>query len=161
MEFFPNRLSADQSDQLAARIRRHLAERRFGFWAVEVQRGPGFIGFTGLSIPAFAAHFTPCVEIGWRLAFDQWGKGYATEAAFAALSHAFGPLGLSEVVAFTVPANLRSIGVMNRLGMARSASDDFDHPGLPAGHALQRHVLYRISKADWLAQATRRTSRSG
>ena len=108
------------------------------------------IGFVGLAVPSFEAPFTPCVEIGWRLAFEHWGRGYATEAASAVVAHAFGPLGLSEIVAFTNPANLRSRRVMDRLGMTRSTADDFDHPGLPEGHPQRPHVLYRLSRADWL-----------
>jgi RimJ/RimL family protein N-acetyltransferase len=107
----------------------------------------------GLSVPRFEAPFTPCVEIGWRLARAHWGRGYATEAARAALGHAFGPLGLGEVVAFTVPANVPSRAVMTRLGMTRTPADDFDHPLLPEGHPLRRHVLYRIARADWAARA--------
>ncbi len=94
-------------------------------------------------VPAFETHFTPCVEIGWRLARAAWGHGYATEAARAALDYAFGTLRLDEVVSMTVPANLRSRAVMERLGMTRLEADDFDHPRLQEGHALQRHVLYR------------------
>jgi RimJ/RimL family protein N-acetyltransferase len=90
------------------------------------------------------AHFTPCVEIGWRLGFDHWRKGYATEAARAAVGYAFETLRLTEIVSFTVPANHRSRAVMERLGMTSNESDDFDHPELPAGHPIRRHVLYRL-----------------
>jgi RimJ/RimL family protein N-acetyltransferase len=97
-----------------------------------------------LSVPRFTAHFTPCVEIGWRLAYEHWGRGYATEAAQAAVAFAFGGLHLEELVAFTVPANQRSRKVMERIGMTRSDADDFDHPDLPEGHPLRRHMLYRL-----------------
>src|SRR5205085_6851705 len=103
----------------------------------------------GLAVPAFEAPFTPCVEIGWRLAAEHWGKGYATEAARAVLAVAFGTLGQGEVVSFTVPGNVPSRRVMERIGMARSPADDFDHPALPAGHPLRRHVLYRIRRGEW------------
>jgi len=149
MEHFPNVLSREQSDLLAARICKGLSDREFGQWAVEVPGGADFIGFVGLSVPGFEAHFTPCVEIGWRLAFDYWRRGYASEAASAALSYAFGSLGLQEVVSFTVPANRRSIAVMERLGMTRSPADDFSHPALPDGHPLRPHVLYRLKRSDW------------
>ncbi|MBV8591801.1 MAG: GNAT family N-acetyltransferase [Acetobacteraceae bacterium] len=149
MEHYPKMLDRAESDASAVRIRRHLAERGFGLWAVEVPGVAGFIGYVGLSEPAFQAHFTPCVEIGWRLAVEHWGKGYATEAARAALAHAFGPLGLKEVVSFTVPPNRRSRRVMEHLGMRSSPYDDFDHPCLPEGHKLRRHVLYRLSRAEW------------
>jgi RimJ/RimL family protein N-acetyltransferase len=101
----------------------------------------------GLAVPPWTAPFTPCVEIGWRLARAHWGRGYAQEAAAAALDHGFGVLGLDEIVSFTVPANHRSRAVMERLGMRRSAADDFDHPRVPPGHPLRRHVLYRIDAA--------------
>lgn len=146
MEFLPHPLSREQSDALADRAERHIAEHGFGFWAVEVHGGPEFIGMVGLAHVGFEAHFTPAVEIGWRLARDQWGRGYATEAARASLGFGFGELGLDEVVAFTTVANSRSRAVMERLGMRRDAADDFDHPALPEGHPLRRHVLYRIGR---------------
>ncbi len=151
MEHFPGTLSRAESDAMAARNRDHFAAHGFGFWAVEVPGCAAFVGFVGLAVPRFEAHFTPCVEIGWRLAAEHWSKGYATEAASAVLAHAFGPLGLEEVLSFTVPANLRSRRVMERLGMTRSLKDDFEHPGLPEGHPLRPHVLYRLSRAAWLA----------
>ncbi|MDR3621819.1 MAG: GNAT family N-acetyltransferase [Paludisphaera borealis] len=143
VEFLPGPLSREQSDATAARIRDHFARRGFGLWAVEVPGIAPFIGFVGLSVPSFEAHFTPCVEIGWRLAREHWGRGYATEAARAALRFGFDELGLDEIVSFTVPDNLRSRAVMERIGMQRSPVDDFDHPSLSAGHRLRRHVLYR------------------
>lgn len=151
MAFFPGILERASSDALAERIEGHFAERGFGLWAVEVLGGEPFVGFVGLSVPRFESHFTPCVEIGWRLAVAAWGKGYASEAARAALAHGFGPLGLEEIVSFTVAANRRSRAVMERLGMTRRAEEDFDHPSLPAGHALRRHVLYRLTRRRWSA----------
>ena len=152
MEYFPNVLDREQSDRLAARIRKGLSDREFGLWALEVPGTAQFIRFAGLSVPAFEAHFTPCVEVGWRLAFDHWGRGYASEAASAALSYAFGSLGLQEIASFTVPANRRSIAVMERLGMTRQPADDFSHPALPDGHPLRPHVLYRLKRSDWTGQ---------
>ena len=99
----------------------------------------------GLSVPRFESHFTPCVEIGWRLAAPYWGRGYATEGARAALAVGFETLGLGEIVSVTVPANLRSRRVMEKIGMTRDPADDFDHPALSEGHPLRRHVLYRIA----------------
>ena len=145
MAHFPRALDRAESDQVADRIRAGFEQRGFGWWAVEVPGQAPFIGFIGLSVPGFAAHFMPCVEIGWRLARAQWGKGYATEGARAALNFAFGKLGLREVVAFTTTTNLPSQAVMRRLGMRHSSEDDFDHPSLPEGHPLRRHVLYRIN----------------
>jgi RimJ/RimL family protein N-acetyltransferase len=143
MEFFPNTLNRNESDAMVVRIQDHFARHGFGLWAVEVPGVADFIGFVGLSVPQFEAPFTPCVEIGWRLAFEHWGKGYATEAARAALDFGFQHLSLKEVVSFTVPANRRSRAVMERIGMTRNPLEDFDHPSLPEGHPLRRHVLYR------------------
>lgn len=147
VEFLPGPLSRAQSDALAERIAAHFVEHGFGLWAVEAPGEIPFAGFVGLSVPAFDAAFTPCVEVGWRLASSCWGRGYASEAARAALACGFERLGLAEIVSFTVPANLRSRRVMERLGMSRDPADDFDHPALPDGHPLRRHVLYRARPA--------------
>lgn len=144
MEFFPRPLERAESDAAVARIREHLASHGFGLWAVEVPGVAEFIGFVGLAIPRFDAHFTPCVEIGWRLARGYWGRGYATEAASAALEFGFRKRGLDEIVSFTAVENRRSRAVMERIGMTRSLAEDFDHPALPEGHPLRRHVLYRV-----------------
>jgi RimJ/RimL family protein N-acetyltransferase len=149
MEFMPGRLSREASDAFAAACQAQLDREDFGLWAVEVRDGPPFIGYVGLKAPSFEAPFTPCVEIGWRLARDSWGHGYATEAARACLRHAFGVLALPEVVAFTVPANARSRTVMQRLGMALDPAGAFEHPRLPAGHALRHHLLYRLTRGQW------------
>ena len=132
---------------MAERIDAVFDQRGFGLWAVEVNNVAPFIGFIGLSVPRFDAHFTPCVEIGWRLSADHWGHGYATEGAAAALAFAFDVVGLNEVVSFTVPANVRSRRIMEKIGMKQEPTEDFDHPSLPEGHPLQRHVLYRIAVA--------------
>ena len=144
MEWFPSVLSREESDAAAARIRTELAERGFGLWAVEAPGAAPFVGFTGLSAPRFEARFTPCVELGWRLARAHWGRGYAPEAARAAPAFGFERLGLREVVSFTATGNARSRRVMEKLGMTRDPADDFEHPSLPPGHPLRRHVLYRI-----------------
>lgn len=149
MEYLPGILTAAESDALQAQIEAHFSEHGFGPWAVEVPGTAPFIGYAGLAIPTFQTHFTPCVEIGWRLARAHWGKGYATEAAQEVTRFAFEKLRLRELVSFTVPSNVRSRRVMERLGMNRSASDDFDHPRLPEGHLLRRHVLYRRTFTDW------------
>jgi RimJ/RimL family protein N-acetyltransferase len=146
MEFFPELLTAEASDALIDRADDHFNRCGFGPFAVELLESKSFIGFIGLSIPAFDAHFMPAVEIGWRLAFEHWGKGLATEGARAALDFGFNDLGLQQVVSFTVPANQRSRRVMERLGMTHNLADDFDHPRLPEGHPLRRHVLYRINR---------------
>lgn len=146
-EFLPKQLSRSESDAVAARIAQHFERRKFGLWGVEVVGVADFIGFVGLNVPTFETHFTPAVEIGWRLAYDHWGRGYATEGAQAALRFAYEVLRLDEVVSFTVPANVRSRRVMERLGMTRRAEDDFEHPSLEVGHPLRRHVLYRLPRA--------------
>ncbi len=148
MEYFPSTLSQAESDAFAARVRAELAERGFGLWAVEAPGVAPFVGFTGLSVPRFTAHFTPCVEVGWRLARAYWGRGYAPEAASRAIAHGFGPLGLDEIVSFTAVANLRSRRVMEKLGMTHDAADDFDHPSLEPSHPLRRHVLYRLRRKE-------------
>ena len=144
MEFFASPLTQEESNALADRIETHFAQQGFGFWAIELVGIALFVGFVGLAVPRITAHFTPCVEIGWRLAHEVWGQGIAIEAAQAALRYGFETLQLNEIVAYTVPANLRSRRVMEKLGMTHYADDDFDHPLLPEGHRLRRHVLYRI-----------------
>jgi RimJ/RimL family protein N-acetyltransferase len=150
MEFFPAVLSRQESDALTDRIEAHFEQHGFGPYAAELRDERVFIGYIGLAIPRFQAHFTspqlPCVEIGWRLAAGYWGRGLATEGARAVLEQAFGELGLSELVSFTVPANLRSRRVMEKLGMTHDPAEDFEHPEIPEGHPLRRHVLYRLHK---------------
>jgi len=144
MEHFPATLTRLESDDLADRIEARFAERGWGFWAVEVPGVTSFAGFVGLSVPRFETHFTPCTEVGWRLAVDFWGCGYATEAARASLQFGFKTLGLDEIVAFTVPGNARSRAVMDRIGMVQDTAGDFDHPMIPRGNPKCRHVLYRV-----------------
>jgi ribosomal-protein-alanine N-acetyltransferase len=146
MAHFPAPLTAGASDALAEAIDAKHAARGFGLWALEVPGAVPFAGFVGLSVPSYSAPFTPCVEIGWRLAAAHWGHGYATEAARAVLAHGWLELGLTEVVSFTTTGNARSRAVMARLGMRYDPADDFDHPGLPDGHPQRRHVLYRIGR---------------
>ncbi len=144
MEHHPAPLSRAQSDSMVCdRIATQFAKRGYGLWAVEVPGVAPFIGFVGLQAPNFEAHFTPCVEIGWRLAAQYWGRGYATEAARAALTFGFTEARLDEIVSFTVPANRRSIAVMERLGMTYVG--EFEHPNLQPGHPLRTHVLYKLT----------------
>ena len=146
MEFMSGCLTAAESDALARRFETEIARQGWGLWAAEPRASGAFIGYVGLCAPTFEAHSTPCVEIGWRLARASWGQGFATEAARECLRFAFESLALSEVVSFTVPRNRRSRAVMERLGMRHDAGDDFDHPRLAVGHALRRHVLYRVRR---------------
>jgi RimJ/RimL family protein N-acetyltransferase len=153
LEFLARALTRAESDGFADNIEAHFARHGFGLWAVEAAGVAPFIGYVGLVVPRFEAHFTPCVEIGWRLAYAYWGRGYATEAAAAALAFGFEAAGLDEIVSFTVPENVRSRSVMEKIGMARDPRDDFDHPNLPEGHRLRRHVLYRLRQEDWVRRA--------
>jgi ribosomal-protein-alanine N-acetyltransferase len=141
MRFFPAPLNRAESDAFVDRMAVGFERDGFGLWAMAVDGR--FIGFTGLQRVSFEARFTPAVEIGWRLARSAWGRGYATEAARAALAFAFDTAGLDEVVSFTAVQNLRSQAVMRRLGMTTDPIDDFDHPRLEPGHPLRGHVLYR------------------
>jgi RimJ/RimL family protein N-acetyltransferase len=146
MEFMPGCLEAPESDRLVDRIGRHFAVYGFGLYAVELRADHTFAGYIGLSVPDFDAPFMPAIEIGWRLAFEHWGKGFATEGAREVIRHAFETLGLKELVSFTAPSNLRSIRVMQKLGMTHEAIDDFEHPNLNPGHRLRPHVLYRLAR---------------
>jgi RimJ/RimL family protein N-acetyltransferase len=144
MEFMIRPLTRAESDAMVDRICQHFSEHGYGLWAVELAETSSFVGFAGLSVPSFEAHFTPCVEIGWRLGFGHWGNGYATEAARCVLDYAFSSLSLDEVVSFTARDNRRSRAVMERLGMAHDPLDDFEHPMVPENHPVRSHVLYRV-----------------
>ncbi|MFZ0217069.1 MAG: GNAT family N-acetyltransferase [Candidatus Dormiibacterota bacterium] len=151
MEHFPATMAPAESDALAARAEAALDSGPYGLWALE-DRGTGrFLGFTGLSVPSFAAPFMPAVEIGWRLRRDAWGQGFAQESARAARDYGFAEAGLDGLVSFTAMSNVRSQRVMQRIGMTHGAEDDFEHPRLPEGHRLRHHVLYRLSRDQWTA----------
>jgi RimJ/RimL family protein N-acetyltransferase len=155
MEHFVRPLDRAGSDALVDRIEASFEEHGYGLWAVSPLDEPDALaGFTGLAVPNFDAHFTPAVEVGWRLARPYWGRGYATEAARAAAAYAFGEAGLTELVSFTPTTNLRSTAVMRRLGMTHDPADDFDHPNVPADHPLHRFVLYRLTADRWRHNAT-------
>ncbi len=144
MERLSTPLTRAESDDLIARIESGFETHGYGLWALEVRATGEFVGFTGLAVPSFSAHFTPAVEVGWRLARSAWGMGYATEAGLASIAFGFQDAGLAEIVSFTSVANVRSRAVMERIGMTHDPADDFDHPALPEGN-LRAHVLYRIS----------------
>jgi RimJ/RimL family protein N-acetyltransferase len=152
--YFPTVLTREASDLEAGRLRQRAIDDGVTFWPVEIPGVTEFAGFTGLLRTNFEAHFTPCVEIGWRFLPEFWGKGYASEAARLALAHGFESLGLHEIVALTTVSNQPSRKVMERLGMTRNEADDFDHPRVEAGHPLRRHVLYRLKHDDWVRQGT-------
>lgn len=149
MKYFPRTLSREESDQMVRRIEQHYEDRGFCFWAVEIKGITPFAGFIGLNVPTYKTDFAPFVEVGWRLAAAYWRQGYATEGARASLRYGFEELGLDEIVSYTVPDNLPSRGVMEKVGMVRSADEDFEHPSLPTGHRLRQHVLYRMSAQRW------------
>src|ERR1044071_689926 len=151
MEFFRSPLTRSDSDAMAQRIERHFDEYGFGLWALEIPGVAPFIGFAGLTWARFEAHFTPAVEIGWRLAFPYWGHGYATEAARLALAFGFEILALEEAVSFTAAGNRRSRAVMERLGMRRDPLGGFDYPRFPEGHPMPRQVPYRIGSDRYSA----------
>jgi ribosomal-protein-alanine N-acetyltransferase len=154
MVHFTEVLDRAASDALVDHIEAHFEEHGFGAWAIEVQGGAPFIGFVGLHHVGFEAHFTPAIEIAWRLSRDAWGHGYATEAAREACRIAFAELFLPRIVSFTVPTNVRSRAVMERLGMTHDPSDDFDHPKVTEGDPLRRHVLAKLSAEAWAANAS-------
>lgn len=151
MEHFAAPMTRRESDAFIDGIEAGFAQRGYGFWALEVMATSEFIGFAGLSVPSFEADFTPAVEVGWRLARSVWGRGYATEAARAALEFGFDSQGIEEIVAFTPMTNWRSERVMQRVGMTHDSGDDFDHPRFPEGHRLRRFLLYRMSANRWRA----------
>jgi ribosomal-protein-alanine N-acetyltransferase len=144
MEFFPKCLSRSESDAFIDRIEEHFDNHGYGLFAAELKVEEKFIGFIGLHVATFQAHFTPCVEIGWRIAVPYWGKGLATEGSREVIRYGFEGLGLDALVSFTVPENVASRRLMEKLGMTHDPADDFDHPRLPLGHRLRRHVLYRL-----------------
>lgn len=148
MEYFPSMLDRDASDAMIDRFEAAFAERGWSNWATEVIATGEFIGFVGFSIPRLAFSFSPCVEIGWRLARAHWGKGYATEGARGALRAGFERVGLDEILSWTSVVNRRSRAVMERIGM-HDTHEDFEHPGIAAGHPLRPHVLYRVRCEEW------------
>lgn len=149
MEFFPKTLSENETRTFIATVEMHFEREGCGLWVVELPETGEFAGFVGLSKPRFQAHFTPCIEVGWRLSHKHWGKGFAPEAAREAVRDGFERLGLDEIVSFTARQNKKSIRVMEKIGMTTNIEDDFEHPSLAEGHHLRWHVLYRLRKRDW------------
>ena len=151
MENFPAPLSYEETAASVERIKAFWKEKGFGLYAAELKNSSSFIGFIGLSSPRWESHFTPCVEIGWRLAKEFWGNGYAPEGALEVLRFAFDDLKLEEVVSMTSTTNVNSMRVMEKIGMHRSVADDFDHPTIAEGSPLRRHVLYRLKEHEYRA----------
>ncbi len=143
-EVMEHLLPLENRDDSDDAIERQMADQEdYGhcFWAIERKHDQAFLGFCGIE---HAREPLTEPEIGWRLRRDAWGQGYAREAAQGSLDWAWSHLDTPTVVAITVPANTRSWGLMLRLGMTRDPAEDFDHPALPPGHPLRRHMLYRI-----------------
>ncbi len=159
MEFFPSPQSRAASDASIDAWQSQFAANGWSNWAAELIESGQFIGFVGLSVPRRVLPFSPCVEIGWRLARPYWGQGLASEAARRALRIGFENLGLTEIVSFTAVGNQRSRAVMERIGM-RNANQDFEHPGVPEGHPLRLHCLYRVSRSQWSQNTDSHTRRS-
>ena len=154
MEFFPSFHSREECEAMLQRIQAHHQQHGFCYWAVEIPGITRFAGFIGLAVPRFDAHFTPCVEVGWRLMPEYWGRGYATEGAAAAMRFGFETAGLDEIVSMTAIINTRSQRVMQKLGMTCNRDEDFDHPFVPPEHQLTRHVLYRIRRQEFCRQTS-------
>lgn len=148
-EYFPNLLTPEESNESVTIYQQDIEKNGFGFWAIELLETEEFIGFCGISAVKFESHFTPCIEIGWRLAAAYWGYGYATEAAHEAVRYGFEELLLDEIIAFTAVCNQRSRRVMEKLGMERNEDDDFDHPRIVHECPVRRQVLYRLPYDKW------------
>lgn len=146
------------SEEFVVRAETSFDEHGYGLWALEIKDSGEFIGYTGPALQTFPAHFTPAVEVGWRLARQAWDHGYATEAACAALAYGFGGVGLSEVVSMTTIANVRSQRVMQRIGMSRDPADDFLYPNVATGSPIQPHVLHRIKRSGASDDTNRRAA---
>ncbi|MDF3048125.1 MAG: N-acetyltransferase [Candidatus Midichloriaceae bacterium] len=143
MEYMPNILTTEETALFMNKMVEHYIEYGFGVMALTLKDTQELVGYIGLKNVAFESHFTPAVEIAWRLGSQYWGKGFATEGAKACLDYGFNQIGLEEIVSFTVPDNIRSIKVMERIGMIRDVNGDFSHPKLPLNYKLSKHVLYR------------------
>ena len=151
MEHFPAPMTFEESRHLVATVRRRWHQDGVGWWALELLATGEFIGFVGLARPRFEAPFMPAVEVGWRIAREHWGNGYAPEGARAALRYGFEELALDQIVSFTVPANVSSRRVMEKIGMQHDPTGDFEHPALEPGDRLRPHVLYRLAAVRWRA----------
>jgi RimJ/RimL family protein N-acetyltransferase len=147
MKYFPNTLTGDETVAMIQRIRLFTDTHGFGLFAVEKKSNREFLGFTGFAKPSFESHFTPCIEIGWRLKKEAWGNGYATEAANACLDYGFRVLAFDKVFSFTSILNMNSEKVMKKIGMTKIG--EFDHPKIEPGHSLSRHVLYLAERRSF------------
>lgn len=149
IELLRGPLTLEQVNDFISAVNKQQEKHGYTLWAVELKETGKFIGFIGLNYPDWKSHFTPAVEVAWRLGSQYWGKGYATEGAKASLDYGFKQCGLKEIVSFTVPANIRSIRVMEKIGLKRDLNGDFAHPKLPANHPLSQHILYRLTVDEY------------
>jgi RimJ/RimL family protein N-acetyltransferase len=152
IELLNGSLTMEQVNDFITTANSHNDKHGYTLWAAELKETRDMIGFIGLNYTTWEAHFTPATEVGWRLGSQYWGHGYATEGAKASLDYGFRECGLKEIVSFTVPANVRSIRVMEKIGLKRDANGDFAHPKLSAGHPLSQHILYRLNASDFQSQ---------
>lgn len=148
IEFLLGPLSMERVNDFISAANKHYHKYGYTLWAAELKKTGQLMGFIGLNYTDWESHFTPAVEVGWRLGSQYWGKGYATEGAKASLDYGFKECGLKEIVSFTVPVNVRSIRVMEKIGLKRDINGDFIHPKLPADHPLSHHVLYRLTREE-------------
>ena len=149
IEFLHGPLKREECQNFINETNRRIDKDGYGLWAIELKENQKLLGFVGLNSPDFAAHFTPCVEVGWRLGSQYWGRGYASEAARLALEIGFKKFNLPKIVSFTVPKNLRSLAVMKKIGLVRDLNGDFFHPKLLLDHRLSRHVLYYLDREEF------------
>lgn len=150
IEFIRGPITMEQVNDFISAVNRQSDKHGYTLWAVELKETGELMGFIGLNYIDWESHFTPAVEVGWRLGSQFWGKGYATEGAKASLDYGFKQCGLKEIVSFTVPANIRSIRVMEKIGLKRDVNGDFAHPKLAADHLLSQHILYRLTIDEYL-----------
>ncbi len=150
MEYFLGLQDLETTKNLITKVNNHFDQHGYSLYACVKKDSREFVGFIGLLIADFNAHFTPATEISWRLSSKHWAQGLATEGAKAVLNYAFRKLQITEIVSFTAMDNAKSIKVMQKIGLQHNADDDFDHPKLDDNSPLQRHVLYRLSRDQFL-----------
>lgn len=149
LEFLPDTISMQEAKEYIINTNKRIAENGFSFFAVEEKESGKLVGSLGLEKIEETFPFAPAIEIGWRLAFPHWGKGYATEVARSVLAYGFNHLGFREIVSYAVATNYPSLRIMEKIGMKRDLQGDFKHPHLPEDHRLSASVLYRMKKAEW------------
>lgn len=142
MEYFKKILNKEETDRFYNAIQDEFRNYGYGLYAVETRHNNDFIGFIGFHWANFNSQFTPCIEIGWRLKYEAWGNGFATEGAKACLKYGFDTLGFNKIYSFTSKINLPSENVMKKVGMVKVM--EFEHPNIMENNPLRKHVLYSI-----------------